>query len=406
MYSVDGKRYYDGMSGAWVVNAGHGRSEIADAMHEQAKRLAFVLVEGYANIPAIELAERLAALAPGGLNRVFLASGGSEAVESALKLKRQYFLFRDGKPRYKVLSRRLSYHGATFGAMAVTGFDGWRWPFAPHVPGAKNVPHPYCYQCEFGLRYPDCTLECVKALERTIIKEGPESVGALIAEPVSMSAGTAVPPPEYWKAIRDICDKYGILLIADEIITGFGRTGRWFGLEHWGVTPDILVVGKGLTSGYAPLSAMIVREDIAEVLDDQGFAHGFTFCGHPVACTAALKNIAILQEENLVERAAVMGRKMKQWMAELLDDHPLVGETRTFGLLGTVDLVADKETRERLPGAQDKADALRLRLLEHGLACRVGVQILLGPPLVVKEEELQDMISIIRSGLDWLYSAL
>lgn len=246
-------------------------------------------------------------MSPGDLTRVFFTCGGSEAVDSALKLVRPYFVFKDKKPRYKVLSRRLSYHGATFGAMAVTGFESWRWPFSPHVPGVRSIPHPYCYKCEFGLQYPSCSLRCVEEVERTIEQEGPESIGAIIAEPVSMSAGTAVPPAEYWPAVRRLCDKYGILVIADEIITAFGRTGKWFALEHWGVIPDIMVVGKGITSGYAPLAAMIVRDKIARELDEQGYIHGFTYSGHAVSCAAALKNIEILEKEGLVERAGALG---------------------------------------------------------------------------------------------------
>jgi putrescine aminotransferase len=406
LYSIDGKRYYDGMSGAWVVNIGHGRTEMAEVMNQQAKELAYVLVEGYANIPAIQLAEKVANLISGNLNRVFFTCGGSEAVESALKVARQYFVFRDKKPRYKILSRRLSYHGATFGAMGVTGFEGWRWPFSPHIPGIRNVPHPYCYKCEFDLNYPSCTLQCVQTIEQIIEQEGPENIGVFIAEPVSMSIGTAVPPKEYWQSIRNLCNKYGILLVADEIITGFGRTGEWFALNHWGITPDIILLGKGIASGYAPLAAMIVKEEIAKVLDKQGFIHGFTYSGHPVACAAALKNIEIIENENLVMQANKKGKFLKQLMTEILDGHPLVGETRTFGLLATIELVVNKQTKERIPGGYDIANKLKLYLLDHGLTCRVGSNILLGPPLIIKEEELYEIIKIIRKGLDWFYNLI
>jgi adenosylmethionine-8-amino-7-oxononanoate aminotransferase len=405
VWDVDGRRFIDAMAGAWVVGAGHGRAEIAGAMVEQAERLAFVLNEGYTNPTTIRLAERLAAYAPDGLNRVFFTCGGSEAIETALKVVRQHAVSR-GQVRYKVIARQHSYHGATWGAMSVTGFEEWRWPFAPQVPGASYLPHPSCYRCPLQLTYPSCGVACAESLVEAIEKAGPRDVGAVIAEPVSAASAAHVPPDEYWPRIREICDQYGILLIADEIVTGFGRTGRLFGLDHWGVEPDILVVGKGVTSGYAPLAAAIVRDDLARSLDPAGFVHGFTFSGHPVSCAAAMANLDILEREGLVANAAEQGRRLKDALVDRLAGCPIVGDVRGLGLLQAVELVADRGSKERFDAAIRVGDRVKRRLIANGVVCRTGNQIRLGPPLVIDAAGVADLAERVARSVWELHREL
>jgi len=403
LYDTEGRRYLDALSGVWVVNVGHGRREIAQAIQEQLEQLEYMLAEeGFANIPAIRLAERLASLTPGSLDRTFFTLGGSESVEFALKLARQYHLIASGRPRFKVISRRASYHGTTYFAMTVTGFDNFAQMFGPVVPGVKKVPQPSCFQCELDLHYPDCGVRCAESIEDLIAREGPDTVAAIIAEPVSTSAGVAIPPPEYWPRLREICDRYGILLIADEVVTGFGRTGRMFGVEHWNVVPDIMTVAKGLTSGYQPLGGVIVRREVAEVLDRTGLSHGFTYSAHPVACAAALANLDIIQREGLVDNAAQMGTYLLRVLEDALGDHPLVGGIRVIGLLAAIDLVRDRQTGERFPPHAQVGKRLRTWLLENGLYCRVGQQVQLGPPLCITRTEINHMVDVLRAGLDWL----
>ena len=401
LYDDTGQRYIDAMSGAWVVNVGHGDQRIIEAIVKQLHQLEFVLVEGYVSSPAVNLAKKLAAIAPGELGRTFFTTGGSEAIESAIKMAKQFWYSRQ-EPRYKVIARRSSYHGATFQAMSVTGFEDWRHPFLPQVPGAKFAPHPYCFQCELGLRYPECQVQCVDEIEAVIQREGPESVAAVIAEPISMSVGTAIPPDEYWPRLRAICDKYGVLLIADEIITGFGRSGEMFGCNHWNIEPDIMCVGKGITSGYQPLAASIAKPHIAEAMDEQGFIHGFTYSGHPVSCAAALANIEAIEEDDLVTHAREQGAHFLGALKRELLDYPFVGDIRGKGMLLTIDLVANRGTRARFPSELKLEERLKLFLLEHGVACRVGTKILLGPPLIMDDEVEDQLVRVLKSAMDWV----
>lgn len=405
LYDVDGRRFIDGMSGAWVVNVGHGRRSVVDAMTHQAQQLAYVLHEGYTTPVAIVLAERLSALTAPGLDRVYFSTGGSEAVETALKVAKQYYVAR-GEIRRKVIARDLSYHGATYGAMSVTGFEDWRWPFAPPVPGSKFAPHPHCYRCPLGLSRPTCASACVAEIEFMIQREGPQNIAAVIAEPVSAASAVSIPPPDYWPRLRDICDRYGILLIADEMVTGFGRTGMMFGLDHWGVAPDILVTGKGLASGYAPLAATIVRQDIAQALDSTGFVHGFTFSAHPVACAAALETIALLTEERLIDNARQQGEYLFHALHRACGNSPVVGDIRVQGLLASIELVRDRTTKEQFPSGLHIEDITKQFLLEHGLICRTGNQILLGPPLCITPDQVDEVVSTISDCVAYLETRL
>lgn len=384
--TADGTRFIDAMAGAWVVNAGHGRAEIVDAMARQASRLPFVLNEGYTNPTTVALAERLLNLVPGTYDRVFFATGGSEAIETALKMVRQRWAVR-GTPRHKVIGRELSYHGATWGAMSVTGFPEWRWPFAPPVSGASFIPHPTCIRCPLGQSYPSCDVACAQKLREALEKAGPEKVGAVIAEPISAASSAHVPPDEYWPVIRSICDEYGVLLIADEIVTGFGRTGEWFGLHHWGVEPDILVLGKGMTSGYVPLSAVLTRADLSADLVDDGIVHGYTFSGHPVACAAAMANLDILERENLPWNARRQGERLVQLLNEGLANCSILGDIRGKGLLLSIELVRDRVTMDRFPDPFAFAALCKPIFMRHGVLCRVEPQIRLGPPLSITDTE-------------------
>lgn len=387
MFDISGNKYIDAMAGAWVVNAGHGRTEIIDAMTQQASRLPFVLNEGYTNETTLELCERLLSLASsGGYDKVFFASGGSEAVETALKMVRQFWA-STGKPRHKVIGRQLSYHGATWGAMSVTGFPDWKWPFSPPVAGASFISHPTCIRCPLGLTYSNCATECASGLKDAIEKAGPDKVGAVIAEPISAASAAHVPPSSYWKIIRDICDEYGIPLIADEIVTGFGRTGKWFGLDNWNVSADILVVGKGLTSGYFPMSAVLTRPEFTERMEFDGFVHGYTFSGHPIGCSAALANLDIIQRENLVGNAYLRGMQLSEQLSNELANCSIVGDVRGKGLLMSVEIVRDRSTMKRFSDPFELAAVSKPIFMKNGVLCRVGGQIRLGPPLSISESE-------------------
>lgn len=402
LFDRKGRPYLDALSGAWVVNVGHGRREIAAAIADQLAKLEYVLSEeGYANEPAIRLATRLSRLAPGTLDRALFTTGGSESVESALKFARHFHLVRRKQVRYKVISRRLSYHGMTYFAMTVTGFEALSQPYGPVVPGSKKIPQPYCYRCDYGLRYPDCMLRCARELDEVILREKPETIAAVIAEPVSASAGVAVPPDGYWKVLREVCDRYEILLIADEVITGFGRTGKMFACEHWRIVPDMMTLAKGLTSGYIPLGALLARQEIASEFDRVGLTHGFTFGAHPVACAAALANLDIIESEGLVENSARMGAYLLEQMRSRLIGHPYVGDIRGLGLLAAVELVEEPETRRPVAPQKQLAPRLKEWFLAHGLYCRVvGSTIQLGPPLCITKAEVDEIVNIVSDGVE------
>ena len=304
VFDIDGKEYIDAMSILWVVNAGHGRKEIMDAMYEQMQKISYVsLFGGYFSEPAIKLAKKLVDITPSNLDSVFFATGGSEAIETAIKLARQYHKIRGKKDKYKVIGRWEAYHGVTYGALSVSGIRQNRNLFEALVPGFLHVPPPYCYRCPFNKKYPECNLECANQIENTIRNEGPNTVSAVVIEPV-MSALGSVPPPEgYLKRVREICDEYDVVLIIDEVNNAFGRVGdELFASLKYNIQPDIMTLGKGITSGYAPLSAAVVSKKISSVFDKWMFVHGLTFGGHPVSTAASLANIEIMEREKLPQR--------------------------------------------------------------------------------------------------------
>jgi len=400
LYDVHGRQFIDGISGLWVVNAGHGRAEIGDAMAEQAKRLAYASAANYTTVPATQLAAKIAELTPGDLSRVFFSSGGSEAVETALKIAKQVQAMRGFSRRYKIIARRGSYHGMTHGAMSLTASRNENH-FGPFMYGVSHVPHPNRYKSDFGVEGEQADIMAAKYIEQEIENQGPDTVAAVIAEPISTSAGVHVPSPIYWKMLREICDKHGVLLIADEVITGWGRTGSWFAMEQFGVVPDIMTMAKGLSSGYAPIAATIVRPSVFEVFQtnkDAYMGHLLTFGGHPVAAAAALKNIEIMTDEKLVENGAEMGVYLNSQLEELRS-HPTVGDVRGLGMLQAIELVCNKETKEAWGRGNKFTERVTDLLDERGLISRVWSVMHFAPPLTVTKDEIDRMVTIADEAL-------
>ena len=400
LYDVHGREYIDGISGLWVVNAGHGRKEIGAVMGEQAGRLAYASSGAFTTVPAVKLGSMLSDLTPGDLNRIFYCSGGSEAVETAMKIAKQVQAMRGFPRRYKMIARRGSYHGMTFGAMSLThGKDEAH--FGPFMYGVSHVSHPNRYRSDFDLTGEAADIAAAKAVEQEILAQDPESVAAVIAEPVSTSAGVHVPSKIYWKMLRDICDKHGVLLIADEVIDGFGRTGTMFAIEQWDIVPDIMTVAKGLSSGYAPIAAAIVRDKVFEVFQDQKAAplgHLLTFGGHAVAAAAAVKNLEIFKDEDLVATSAKTGAYLGQRLEELRS-HPTVGDVRGVGMLWAAELVKNRESKELFGKDHPFAKRLMDLMMERGLITRVWSVIHFGPPLTTSSDLIDRIVTIVDESL-------
>ena len=402
---VRGNQYIDGLSSLWNVAVGHGRRELAEAAADQIATLAFSnSYTGYANVPSIRLTEKLLSLVYPNMSGVFYANSGSEANDMALKAAR-YFWTVSGKPdKVKIISRAEAYHGGTMAATAITGMAPFHKGFGPEPPGFVQVPTCYPYRCQWCSGKPACTLECADNVAATIEREGATTVAAVIGEPVHGAGGVIPPDPGYWPRLREICDRYDVLLIADEVITGFGRTGRWFALEHWGVQPDIMTVAKAVTSAYVPLSAFIASERvhraILEAPADTKFMIGCTNAGHPVACGVALRNLQIIEDERLVERAEAMGRRLNEGLARLLE-MPNVGDVRGLGLMAAVEVVADRTTRQAFAPAQGIGPKLARAMRDRGVVTRVkGESILLAPPLVVTEAQIDTIIDVTGAAID------
>ena len=399
----DNKSWIDVNGGYNSVNVGYGRNEIAEAAYDQMLRLPY-FPQGTTTIPTIQLAQKLADIAPGNLSRSFPVSGGSEANETALKIARAYHRRRNENSRYKVISRKGSYHGTTGGVLWLGGNPATpRSDFEPEYPGMIYAPQPNSYRCELGgSTQSECAVLCAEAVEQLILQNDPATIAAFIAEPIATPLGCPVPGDEYWPMIREICTRYGVLLIADEVICGFGRTGKMFALEHWGVVPDIMTVAKGISSSYLPLAATVVSEDIANAFagKDNYLRHVFTSSGHPVSAAAALKNIEIIEEENLVKNAAKVGKYFKESLLDLKNKQPLIGDVRGLGLLLSVELVSDSVTKEGFPKEFKIGDRLNGKFRENGLIFRVGSEILnLGPPLCITELEVDEIIEALDRSL-------
>jgi adenosylmethionine-8-amino-7-oxononanoate aminotransferase len=402
-----GKRYLDGLSGLFTVQVGHGRAELAEAAARQASRLAYFPIWSYAHPTAVELADRLAELAPGDLNRVFFTTGGSEAVESAWKLARQYFRAIGQPQRTKVVSRNIAYHGTSMGALSITGIPDLRTPFEPLVPGAHKAANTNRYRCRFCAAAPACTLGCADDIEDVIVREGPDTVAAVFVEPVQNAGGCFTPGDGYFARLRSICDRYGVLLVSDEVICAFGRLGHMFGAERYGYQPDIITCAKGLTSGYSPLGAMLCSDRLAEpfLAGKASFSHGFTFAGHPVSCAVALANLDVFDQEDLLGRVRRYEPELRGRL-ESLRDLPIVGDVRGAGYFYAIELVRDRETRERFSPEESESllrGFLSGRLFDAGLICRADDRgdpvVQLAPPLVCGPEQFDQIETTLRTVL-------
>jgi len=406
MVDSQGKRYLDGVSALEACVAGHIRPELAEAAYRQMQQLEFLDVFRYASPPAIELAARLAEITPGTLSRVHFTPGGSEAVETAIKVAKQYHHLRGQAARWKVITREGAYHGCTYGAMAVDGnYFGTRVHLYDPLPSFGRVaPAPYHYRCPHCSGQPQCNLACADDLEQLILAEGPDSVAAVIMDPCATASAVSIPPPDYMPRVRQICNLYGVILIVDEIITGFGRTGRMFASQHWNLEADIMTLSKGLSSGYMPIGACVVREEVAQVFMDTPdgvLSHGQTYGGHPVACAVALANIDLIEREDLPGHAAEKGAYLLERLRSL-SFHAAYGEVRGLGLLCGLELVHDQASRRppddpRLAGYRMRSICRDLGLIT--LTLHPGNVLFLAPPLTISYDEIDQMVGILDRAL-------
>jgi adenosylmethionine-8-amino-7-oxononanoate aminotransferase len=403
VYDEHGNRYLDGLSGLFCVNAGHGRSEYGEAAARQVEELDFYTLWSYAHPRAIELAARIASLAPGDLNRVFFTSGGSEAVESALKLARNYHRMHGKGQKHKVIAREVAYHGTSFGALSATGITDLRAQFEPLTPGGCHVPNTNIY------RWPEDRdpLWAADAIEERIVFEGPETVAAVILEPVQNAGGCFVPPDGYFQRVREICDTYDVLMISDEVICAWGRLGHYLGCERFDYVPDLITVAKGLTSAYAPMGGVIASDRVAEPFTEgaASFAHGFTFAGHPVAAAVAMANLDVFEREDLCGHVLRKEGEFRR-MLESLHDLPIVGDVRGAGYFQAVELVKDKETKESFN--EEESERLLRGFLSHalfeaGLYCRADDRgdpvVQLAPPLIADTEQFEEIYDVLHAVL-------
>lgn len=395
----DGKRYLDFSSQLMNVNAGHGNQKIIKAIQEQVAKMAYVY-PAIASEPKGRLAQLLAEITPGDLCKTLFTLSGAEANENGIKFARLY------TGRNKIITRYRSYHGATAGAMALSG-DPRRLPVEPLIPGVVHVMDPYCYRCPFGWTLETCHRECIAHVEQVIRFEGPGNVAALMLEGVTGTSGLIIPPDDYWPRMREVCDKYDILLIDDEVMSGFGRTGEWFGINHWDVVPDIMTLAKGITAGYVPLGAVIVSKAIADYFADRPMPMGLTYSGHPVCTAAGVATIEVYKEEKLVENARAMGVTLKEGLEELKAKHPSVGDVRCIGLFSVIELVKDRETKEPLAPWNAKPHEMGVMAQVPGALRERGMYtfskwnwIFVVPPLNINEAELRDGLRILDDVLD------
>jgi len=406
----DGNRYLDASGGAIVVNAGHGREEIARAVYDQILAYDYIHPTMFTT-PAVEaLATALAAHAPNGIGRFYFLSGGAEAVETAIKLARQIHLANRRPEKFRLISRWKSYHGLTLGALSAMGRTVFRTPFAPMLSDAVHIPPPYCLRCSYGLTFPGCRLRCALALEETILNMGPETVSAFLAETVSGGTLAACPPPSgYFDVIRKICDKYDVLLILDEVLCGMGRTGKWFACEHDDVVPDLITLGKGLSGGTLPLSAVGVKTLHFETVCNHGggFTHGGTFSHHPVAAAAGLALVRILERERLVERVAAMGNELGEILKDRLKDLPWVGDIRGIGFLWGIELVRDRASHAPFPRKDRVTEKVWQALFENGvitykstgLAGIDGDAVIVAPPFIMESEDFNIVADKMKAAI-------
>ena len=408
VYDQHGKRYFDGISGLFTSQLGHGRVDLAQAAYDQASKLGYFPLWTYAHPKAIELAERIAALAPGDLNRVFFTTGGSEAVEAAWKMARHYFKLKGEPNRVKAISRNISYHGISMGALSLTGVPEMKTMFEPLVPGAVKVPNTNFYRAPyFGDDEEAFGRWAADEIERAILREGPGTVACVFLEPVQNAGGCFTPPPGYWQRVREICDRYGVLLVSDEVICAWGRLGTYFGGQKYDYLPDMITCAKGLTSGYSPLGALITRDHLIEPYLEPGasFPHGLTFAGHPVSCAVALANLDAFEREDILGHVQSTQDYFRNAL-EGLRDIPIVGDVRGTGFFYGIELVKDRDTKETFD--DDEAERL-LRgyltgaMFERGLICRADDRgdpvVQFAPPLITTTEEIDFLVGTMREVL-------
>ncbi len=403
LVDADGRQYLDGLSGLWNVVLGHGRKELGAAAKQQMEDLAYCSAySGSSNPRAIELAEKLSALAYPSINRFFFTSGGGESSETSFKVARSYWKLKGYPNKTKVISRELGYHGVTLAAMSATGLSAY-WPqFEPRVPGFLHIPSPYPYRYEA----PAGTSPGIAAadeLEQAILREGPETIAMFLAEPIQGAGGVIVPPDDYFPRIREICNQYDVLLAADEVITGFGRTGKWFALEHWGVEPDVVQFAKAITSGYFPLGGVGINDTIAEAFDqsESPWMHAYTYSAHPVGCAVALSNLGILEQEGLLAQAAEKGVYLLAGLKAALAGHPHVGDIRGMGLMCAVEYVKDKTTKARFEPEEQVGAKINSEAQRRGLFSRVvGDVFCLAPPFVTTRAQLDSIVEILSESTE------
>ncbi|MGC8479956.1 MAG: aspartate aminotransferase family protein [Acidimicrobiales bacterium] len=414
VWDSHGRKYLDALSGLFVSQAGHGRTELAEAASKQASELAYFPVWNYGHAPAIELAERLSQLTPGDLNRVFFTTGGGEAVEAAYKLARQYFAAKGKHKKYKVISRNIAYHGASLGSLAITGLPAYKAPFEPLLPGARKVMNTNRYRCQDCAHASSCTLRCADDIERIVEYEGADTVAVVYLEPVQNGGGCFTPPPGYFERVREICDEYDILLVSDEVICGFGRLGYYFGAEKYGFQPDMITCAKGMTSGYAPIGAMIASDRLIEpfLKDKSTFLHGLTFAGHPVSAAVALANLDLFEREQLNQHVRDNEDAFRERL-ESLSDIPIVGEVRGTGYFWSIELVREQATKGLFTDAESEEllrGFLSPELFKSGLICRSDDRgepvVQFAPPLICGPEHFDEIVGKLRPVLEAAASRL
>ncbi len=402
VWDTDNRAYIDGFAGLWNVNVGHGRAVLGEVASEQMTRLAFQpTFFGLATPPAINLATKLASLYPGAINHFQFTSGGAESNETAIKIARYYWAIGGQPNKVKIISRLMGYHGIALGALAATGIPAYWQDFGPLAPGFVHVSAPHVYRLGAGLTDEEFVAKLVAELEETIAREGAETIAAFLGEPVQGAGGVVPPPPGYWPAIKAVLERHDILFIADEVITGFGRTGTMFGVENYDVQPDIVSLAKGITSGYIPLGAVGISDAVDDRLatPDRMFMHGFTYSGHPVACAVALRNIAIIEEEGLPANAAARGTELLAGL-HTLDNHPHVGNVRGKGLMAIVEVVADKEQKTAYAASAGIGGELQAATRRRGLIVRCNdTGIAVSPPLIITADEIARLVEGISASI-------
>jgi adenosylmethionine-8-amino-7-oxononanoate aminotransferase len=405
-WDVHGKRYLDALSGIYVVSVGHNNRRVIEAIHRQLDTLHFSPPMHGTNPVAVQLANLLADLAPGDLSAVKFQCGGSEVTEAAIKLARQYHKLTGHPGKYKVIGRYQSWHGSTMASLSASGLKSRKTVNEPLAPGFLHVFPPTCYRCPFGKRYGDCGITCATLVGDVIDMEDPATVAAVIVEPIGHTGGIIDPPEEYLPLLREICDRHNVLLIFDEIITGIGRTGRMFAAETFGVTPDVLCVGKGLSGGYVPLSAMICRRDVADafwgpIAENPGFVEGHTFEGNPLSCAAGLAVLQEILERDLCGNARTQGQRLRAGFERLAEKYDVIGDLRGKGLFQGMEFVRDRATRERFPADEALGVRIGRRALQNGLLCRFDPHwIAFGPPLVSTAEQIDEMVELLDRSIE------